>query len=84
MKKTLVILIISILVVSGVLCAKHFNTTKSMFETNVEVLAEEESASDGFDTMCVVQYDDGNCRYDKCSNCDSWVMCTPREIKYCK
>lgn len=82
MKKP-IILFIAALVAGGVLYVKSINNTKDLFESNVEVLAEIESPSGGFGSMCVTRFVAGNCRYNRCEDCDNWEMCTPVEIKYC-
>ena len=84
MKKVIIYLIVSVLVVSGVLCAKSVYSSKDLFEANVEVLADEEGGSGGFDRMCVKTYVSGTIRYDCCDDCSKWVNCMPTEIKYCQ
>ena len=71
-------------VVSAIVEGTRIRNEERFITENVEALAKEEGPSGGLGSMCVTRYLEGNCRYDFCFSCKSWVMCNPVEIKYCQ
>jgi len=53
------------------------------FEKCYRQIAEDGGGGINYGAMCVTRYNGGSCRYNDCSDCNRWHMCTPVEIKYC-